>query len=62
MNNYIESGYAIGVIDKEMSDTTVNEVYSFILKHHGAGIAPLETVEKVLKAHLLESVAEAYLK
>jgi hypothetical protein len=61
MNNYIEAGYAIAVFDKDISDAAVSDVYSFLLKHHGEGIASVLTIKNVLHAHLLETVADAYL-
>lgn len=61
MNNYIAAGYAIAVFDKDISDAAVSDVYSFILKHHGAGIASVSTIKNVLHAHLLETVADSYL-
>ena len=61
MNNYIEAGYAVSVMDKDISDAAVSEVHAFILRHHGSASAPFETVQRVLSAHLLENVAAAYL-
>ncbi len=61
INNYIEAGWAIAVSDKDISDVVVNEVYSFIQKHHGSGLASISTVKNILHTHLLETVAEKYL-
>ena len=61
MNNYVKKGFAIAVSESEISDSEVHEVYSFVLKHHRSGVASISTVEDVLRAHLLEIIADAYL-
>lgn len=61
MNNYMKAGYALSVMDKDISDAAVSEVHTFILKHHGSAPAPFEAIQKILGAHLLENVAAAYL-
>lgn len=61
MNNYIKAGYAIEVSDKDICDTAVKEVYSFIQKHRESEVAAVSTVENVLREHLIETVAEKYL-
>ena len=61
MNMYTEMGYAISVYDKIMRDSSVTQVYEFIQKHHGLANVSSEVITNVLRDHLIEVIADAYI-
>ena len=62
LRTYENSGYVMPVVEEKISDHIVIEVKYFLNKHCRAKAAPLIIVQKSLKNHALETVANQYLE
>jgi glycosyltransferase involved in cell wall biosynthesis len=60
LQKYIELGYAITVTDEDISRKNAVDVANFIYSHRTRGVASLDSIERVLKSHSLESIANQY--